>query len=169
MKALRSLSQFACGVVLSAVLAAGMMNLARQADAVGQPPALQGFGLIDAAWLNGLASGLNWTYQFGVTAAGSTRADATQLASGTMLFEVDTAAASTGIALPQCVAPATLMVRNAGAQTVSVYGSATANSTTAANDTINGTAGSTAYTMATNTNGLFFCAKNGAWSAIKGS
>ncbi len=132
----------------------------------GTPPGT-GFQTIDGAWLNGLAGGSNYTFQSGITATGTNQATALQLTAGIAMFEVDTTASSTGVALPQCVAGTGIQLRNAGAQTLSIYGSATVNSLTAANDTINGTAGSTAYTITTNTNAEFFCAKNGAWSAGK--
>jgi hypothetical protein len=137
---------------------------------VGIPPIpATGPGLVDGTWLNGLAGGTNRLFQSGITAAGTNQATALQLPAGIALLEVDTAAASTGVALPQCVAGTFLLLSNAGAQTLSIYGSATANSlvTPAANDTINATAGSTAYTIATNTNAVFFCPKNGGWKAGK--
>lgn len=133
---------------------------------VGQVP-FPGFQAVDGTWLLGIAGGTNYTYQSGITAAGTNQATATQLSAGIAMFEIDTVASSTGVALPQCVAGTQLDIRNAGASTLSIYGSATVNALTAANDTINATAGSTAYTILTNTNATFFCAKNGAWSAGK--
>lgn len=135
---------------------------------VGTPPGT-GPALVDGVWLNGLAGGTNYSYQSGITAhAGGTQAAAVQLAAGINMVDVDTVT-TTGdsVALPQCVAGTYLFVANAGAQTLDVYGSPTVNSLTAANDTINGTAGSTAYTLTNNTNAIFFCAKNGAWKAGK--
>jgi hypothetical protein len=136
---------------------------------VGSPPGT-GFALIDGAWLNGLSGGTNYTYQSGITAhAGGGQTSAFQLPAGINMFEVDTVATGgDSIALPQCVAGTYLWLRNGTASTsMSVYGSPTVNSLTAANDTINGTAGSSAYTIGGATNGVFFCAKNGAWSAGK--
>lgn len=136
---------------------------------VGNPPGT-GPALVDGVWLNGLAGGTNYSYQSGITAhAGGGQTAAFQLPAGINMFEVDTvASAADSIALPQCVAGTYIWLRNGTASTsMSVYGSPTANSLTAANDTINGTAGSSAYTIAGATNGVFFCAKNGAWSAGK--
>ncbi len=147
------------GAVVAASVGAAMAT-------IGNVP-INGFQAIDGTWLLGLAGGTNYTYQSGITAAGTTQATATQLNAGIAMFSIDTVAASTGVALPQCVAGTQLDIRNAGANTLSIYGSAIANSLTAANDTINGTAGSTAYTILTQTNATFFCAKNGAWSAGK--
>lgn len=133
---------------------------------VGTPPGT-GFQLVDGVWLNGLAGGVNYLFQNGLTATGTNQATALQLAPGVMMYEIDTVASSTGVALPECVAGAQFDLRNAGANTLSIYGSVTVNSLTGANDTINGTAGSTAYTITANTNATFFCAKNGNWSAGK--
>ena len=150
---------------LGAIVAAAVGSVTA---AIGTPP-LPGIGpsLIDGQWLLGLAGGTNYTFQNGLTAAGTNQATALQLSAGINMFEIDTVAAGTGIALPQCIAGTNFDIRNAGAQTLSIYGSATVNPLTAANDTINNTAGSTAYTITTNTNATFFCAKNGSWSAGK--
>lgn len=150
--------------LMGAVVAA---SIATAFATVGQAPLSTGPGLIDGTWLNGLAGGTNNLAQSGITAAGTNQATAFQLPAQVAMLEVDTAASSTGVALPQCVAGTRLWLRNAGASTLSIYGNATQNSLTAANDTINGTAGSSAYTILTNTNAVFFCAKNGAWSAGK--
>lgn len=136
---------------------------------VGTPP-LQGIGpaLVDGVWLYGLAGGQNYSFQSGLTALGTNQATALQLNPGITMYSIDTVASNTGIALPQCIAGTQIEgIRNAGANTLSIYGSATVNPLSATNDTINGTAGSTAYTITTNTNASFFCAKNGAWSAGK--
>lgn len=132
----------------------------------GTPP--QGsFALQDGVWLNGVANGVNFSFVNGLTAAGTNRATALQLSGTVMLQEVDTTASSTGVALPQCLASSLIFLGNTGANTLSVYGNATVNPVTAANDTINGTAGSTAYTLSSNTNAIFWCSKNGQWLAGK--
>jgi hypothetical protein len=139
---------------------------------VGVPPIpATGPGMVDGTWLNGLAGGQNFSYQSGIVAkAGGTQALATPLPIGIYLIEVDTVA-TTGdsVALPQCFQGSSLLLRNAGAGTLDVYGNPSNNPllATAAADTINAVAGSTAYTLTTNTNAIFFCAKNGAWSAGK--
>jgi hypothetical protein len=135
---------------------------------VGQPPGT-GPALQDGIWLNGLAGGTNHVYQYGITAhAGGTQASAFQLPQNVALIQVSTVA-TTGdsVALPQCVQGSWLMLSNAGANTLDVYGSPTTNGLTAAKDTINATAGTSAYTLATNTNAIFFCPTNGAWAAGK--
>lgn len=129
--------------------------------AVGTLPGT-GPSLIDGAWLNGLAGGLNYSYQYGITAAGTTQATATQLPSGIALLEVDTTAASTGAALPPCFQGTSLSLYNNGASTLTVYPNVVNNPITAAQDTINNT---TSVTIATHIVNIFSCAKNGVWSS----
>ena len=158
---IKSIRDMSIGALVAAAVGAAMAT-------VGTPP-LPGIGpaLIDGVWLNGIAGGTNYSYQSGLTATGTNQATALQLPAQIAMLEVDTAASSTGVALPQCIAGSKLQLRNAGSSTLSIYGSATANPLTTTNDTINGTAGSSAYTILTQTNAVFFCAKNGAWSAGK--
>ena len=135
---------------------------------VGVPPGT-GFQLVDGSWLAGIVNGQNFNAQNGITAkAGGTQALATLLTPGAFLYEVDTVA-TTGdsVALPECVQGTAFMLRNAGAGTLDVYGNPTTNQLTNALDTINGTAGTSAFTIATQVNTIFFCAKNGAWSALQ--
>lgn len=128
---------------------------------VGNVP-VNGYQTPDGTWLLGLAGGQNNSYQFGITAAGTTQATATQLAAGVRLLQVDTAAASSGVALPQCVAGNEVSLYNNGANTLTVYPSIANNLLTAAQDTINS---STSFSVATHVAMLAFCAKNGVWAA----
>lgn len=151
--------------------ALGLILIGAMAQAVvGTPPTPGGsFALIDQTWLNGLAGGSNNTFQSSITAhAGGTQAAALVLNPNVNLVEVDTVA-TTGdsVALPQCVAGTYLFMANAGSGTLDVYGNPTTNAASGTLDTINGTAGTSAYTLTTNTNAVFFCAKNGAWKAGK--
>lgn len=147
-------------VAVAALLA--FLPAASFAD-TGTPPQVGGGpALIDQTWLNGLAGGLNNSVQSGITAAGTTQATATQLASGIALIQIDTTAASTGVNLPQCIAGARINLYNAGAQTLTVYPKVSNNPITAAQDTINGT---TSFTIATTVAAIFFCPKNGSWAA----
>lgn len=142
-----------CAAVGAAVAAVGV------APTAGSGPALQ-----DGTWLNGLAGGLNYSYQYAISAAGTTQATATQLPSGVYLMQVDTAGASSGVALPPCYQGTQLFLYNNGASTLTVYPSIANNAITAAQDTINnGT--SLSGGMATHTAEVFFCAKNGVWAA----
>lgn len=133
------------------------------AFAVGNVPQ-PGFGAIDGDWLLGLANGRNRSYQYNISAAGTTQATATQLPSDVSLIEVDTAAASSGVNLPLCRQGTILSLYNNGAQTLTVYPQVNNNPATGAQDTIN--SGTTlSGGMATHTAELFFCAKNGNWAA----
>lgn len=136
----------------------------------GMPPLpATGPGLVDGTWLNGLAGGTNYAAQYGITAhAGGTQAAAFQLPQGYAILQVGTVATTDdSVALPQCVQGSFIFLANAGASTLDVYGSPVTNGLTAGHDTINGTAGTSAYTLLTETNAIFFCAKNGAWTAGK--
>jgi hypothetical protein len=152
-----ALNMLAGAIIAAAVGVAGA--------SIGVAP-LPGGGpaLIDQTWLNGLAGGLNYPYQYGITAAGTTQATATQLASGARLLEVDTTAASTGVALPPCLQGTAVSIYNNGASTLTVYPAIANNPITAAQDTINnGTSFSGG--VATHVSLLAFCAKNGVWAA----
>jgi hypothetical protein len=130
---------------------------------VGTPPGT-GMGLVDGTWLMGLAGSQNNTFQSGITAAGTTQATATALPAGIYLIEVDTAAASTGVALPPCIPGTEINVYNNGANTITVYPAVANNPISAAQDTINN--GTTlSGGLATHTPQVFSCAKAGVWSS----
>ena|SRR5579859_7833837 len=128
---------------------------------VGTPPGT-GPGLVDGAWLNGLAGGLNNAYISGITAAGTNQATATQLPTGYYLLEIDTAAASTGVTLPTCIPGTDMLLYNNGAQTVTVYPAVANDPVTGAQATINNT---TSVTVASHVSEAFSCAKSGIWFA----
>lgn len=153
------------GKIFAAVF--GLLVLATVAAraVVGTPPVpSNGFGMVDGTWLNGLAGGQNQTYQYGISAAGTTQATATQLPAGVYLIQVDTAAASSGVALPPAVAGSEVYIFNNGLSTMSVYPSITNNVLTGAQDTINK---GTSYSggIAAGAAAIFFSAKNGVWGA----
>jgi hypothetical protein len=126
------------------------------APPVGSGPALQ-----DGQWLNALAAGQNRNFQNKlVAAAGGTKAAAIQLAAGVAMFGFATVAnAGDSALLPAAVAGTIICVRNAGAQTLDLYGKGT--------DVINGTATATAYTLTADQAAIFFCVVTGHWSAVK--
>lgn len=128
---------------------------------VGTPPDL-GPGLVDGAWLRGLAAGQNQTYQSGITAAGTTQATGTALPNAINFSSVDTVAASTGVNLPPCVPGTDLAVYNNGANTLTIYPAVANNTLTGIQDTINAT---TSITAASHTSRYFFCPKAGIWGA----
>lgn len=115
----------------------------------------------DGRWLLGLGNGLNRSFQNGVTAhSGGTKAAAFQLPANVAQFEIDTVAADNDSALlPAAKAGQTVMVFNAGAHTLNLYGRST--------DTINLSATATAYSMTTGQCAIFFCCKDGIWGAVK--
>lgn len=166
MKDIRSLVTFC---LLTTIAALAIVGVLHAQGTVGIPPAQQGPALQDGTWLNGIANGYNRSFVSGLTAtAGGTQAAALVLPANVMLIEVDTTATSgDSVMLPQCVASRVLTIINAGAGTLYVYGNVATNRTTGSADTINGTAGSTAYQMATLIVSNFYCAKNGAWKALK--
>jgi hypothetical protein len=130
---------------------------------VGTPP-LPGsnFAIPDSIWLNGLAGGQNSTYQYAITATGTTQATASQLPSGFKLMQVDTVPSSSGVQLPPCFQGTEFGLYNNGANTLTVYPDLTNNPITSAQDTIDNT---TSASVSSHTAELFFCAKNGVWAA----
>jgi hypothetical protein len=132
------------------------------AFAVTGTPPIPGPSLVDGNWLTGLAGGINSTYQYGITAAGTTQATAAQLPSGFKLMQVDTVASSAGVQLPPCYQGTEFGLYNNGANTLTVYPDATNNPITAAQDTVNNT---TSVSVSSHTAEVFFCAKNGVWAA----
>lgn len=129
--------------------------------AIGNPPQ-NGPGLIDGTWLNGLANGQNYSYQSGITAAGTTQATALQLPASVYMIEVDTTAASTGVNAPPALPGTQFVLYNNGAQTLTIYPAVANNPTTAAQDTINN---GTSITLTAHTSIAFACAKAGVWNA----
>lgn len=140
---------------------AGLVGVAMAA--VGQPP-VQGFQTPDGTWLLGLSNGQNYSYQSGLSAAGTTQATSTQLPAAIYLMEVDTAAASSGVAVPPCVPGTQFVLYNNGAQTLTIYPAIANNLLTAAQDTINN---GTSYSggLASHASIAFACAKAGNWNA----
>lgn len=129
----------------------------------GQVP-VNGFAVPDGTWLLGLSGGTNYTYQSGITGAGTTQATATQLPAGIFLLEVDTTAASTGVNLPPCIPGTQAVLYNNGANPLIVYPAVANNPITAAQDTINN--GTTlSGNLASHVSIAFACAKAGVWNA----
>lgn len=127
----------------------------------GTPPnQYGGFSTIDQTWLNGLAGGQNEAYQYGIAAAGSNQAGATQLPAGKALLEVDSGTG--GVALPSCLQGSEFSVYNNTGSGVTAYPSVTNNPVTGSQDTINNT---TSLSMSAHTPYYFGCASNGVWSA----
>lgn len=125
---------------------------------------LPGFAAIDGTWLLGLSGGQNYSYQSGLTAAGTTQATATQLPAGIYLMEVDTTPSSAGVNAPPCIPGTQFVLHNNGANPLAIYPAVANNPITAAQDTINnGT--SLSGNLASHTPIAFACAKAGVWNA----
>lgn len=127
----------------------------------GNPPQ-NGPGLVDGTWLNGLANGQNYSYQSGITAAGTTQATATQLPAAIYMLEADTVAGSTGVNAPPALPGTQFILYNNGSNTLTIYPAVANNPTTAAQDTINN---ATSITLTAHTSIAFACAKAGVWNA----
>lgn len=114
------------------------------------------------------------TAGYGYTAAISAsqtsgQANCTQLDSDA--FQQVSTSASTGyVCLPTAVSGKLVIIAMVPAQTLDIYSSATSYVSGTA-DTINGTAGTTAYTTNTGSNKTTICAAvaNGAWNCLTGS
>jgi hypothetical protein len=130
---------------------------------VGTPPISGiGFALQDGQWLRGLAGGQNYAFINSLIAAGSAQSSATQLPPGYALYEIDTVASGTGVALPPCAQGTSISLYNNGANSLQVYPSIANNPATQSQDTINGT---TSEAVGVNIPELFSCAKNGIWGS----
>ena len=131
----------------------------------GEPPQ-QGYELPQGRWLLGVAGGVNFSYQYGITATGTTQATSTQLPAGQFLLEVDTSTVSTGlgVALPPCMQGTALSLNNNTANTITVYPSIANNPKTAAQDVIDVGSQATSTTITTYASKIFACAKNGVWT-----
>lgn len=126
---------------------------------VGTPPT-QGPQLIDGTWANGVVNGYNYSFQSGISAAGTTQATATVLPAGVFLIEVDTVGGSTGVSLPPCLAGTLLRIFNATSTTLTVYPAVANNPITGIQDTI---ANTTSGTILTQAQAAFSCPSNGKW------
>lgn len=129
----------------------------------GNPP-VNGYQTPDGTWLLGLSGGQNYTYQYGITAAGTNQATATPLPAGIYLLEADTVAASTGVNLPTCVPGTQIILYNNGANPLAVFPAVANNPATAAQDTINNGTFLTGN-LASHAQIAFACMKAGVWSA----
>lgn len=125
------------------------------------PPAGSSYATQDGRWLLSVAAGQNRNYQNAFTAhSGGTKAAALQLPAQVAQLEVDTVAADNdSVLLPAAKAGASVALFNNGAHILGVYGRST--------DTINQAVTATQYSMAAGLSAFFFCAKDGAWFAVK--
>lgn len=127
--------------------------------AIGQAPSPNGgYGLQDSDYLLGLAGGVNYTAKNGLVAlAGGGKTGATQIPSNVNMVGFETVASANDSAIaPAAIYGSYFFLRNAGAQSLRLYGKGT--------DLINGAA---SYDIANGVSAVLFCAKTGHWSAIK--
>lgn len=128
---------------------------------IGTQPYITGPQLVDGQWLLALAGGANRSTKNGLTAhSGGTKAAALQIDAGQAFVKFGTVGADADSALlPAAKAGVLVLVQNAGAHTLDLYGKGT--------DTINLNVTATAYALTTGQCALFFCAQDGNWGAIK--
>jgi hypothetical protein len=128
---------------------------------------------VTGPWLGDNAININtlWqaaSQQIGVTywpglsvSQTTTQAGCTQLNKG--FSEVKTSASTGSVCLPTAIAGMDIMIGNASGQTIDIF-SSVASYTVGTADTINGTAGTSAYTnLTTGKNVECFTPQNGAW------
>lgn len=148
---------------LSAFAALAGLAITAALAATGQPPTPYGGpALQDSQWILGLSYGVNYSYQSGITAAGTTQATATPLPNNIFLVEIDTVAGSTGVTLPSCIPGTQLQIYNNGSSTLTIYPAVANNPLTSAQDTINNT---TSLSLTAHTATSPACAKAGVWFA----
>jgi hypothetical protein len=126
--------------------------------AIGNLPTT-GFQPVDNDWLNGFAGGHNNIFQNGLTAVGTNQATSLQLADRISILEIDTSAASTGVALPFALSGMVITLINNTANNITVF-PAIANNSLGAQDTINNT---TSVTLNAHTAQGFTSGKTGVW------
>lgn len=139
-----------------------------------QPQQGQGIGQPDFPWLLGLAGGNNRLTQSITAFAGGGAANATQMGAANAqgleaaLIELRTVAtAGDSGKLPQAIAGKTLCVFNNTANSADIFAVQSTNKATGSTDTINALATATAYALAAGVSALFFCTRDGFWSAVK--
>lgn len=152
---LKTISRVAIGLVIAASIGSAF------ATNRGQKPTT-GFQAPDGDWLQGVADGVNWNYQYNITAAGTNQATATQLPANKPLVELDTVSSGTGATLPTALQGTTIYLYNNGASNAVIYPAVANNPATSAQDTINNT---TSVTVNAHTAEMFFCVKTGVWAA----
>jgi hypothetical protein len=128
----------------------------------------QGFALQDSDWVNGIAEGQNGSVKTLTAHAGGGQSAGTQIPADAMMINVGTVATDhDSCVLPFAIAGSFKILNNLGGHILDLYGQVALNQLTGVIDTINGTAGSTAYsgiTATTGKNALIWCSANGAWN-----
>lgn len=123
-----------------------------------------GFRLVDGrSFWDAVVNANGHSAAYGITAVGTTAATAVQLTS--VINQVDTAAASTGVNLPLSTGNRATpfqicYIINNGANAIQVYGFP------GSSDTINGTAGATGISQPSSVNTMYVSAKGGQWESF---
>jgi len=120
-----------------------------------------GYELMQGRYILGIAGGVNYSFQSGISAAGTNQATSTPLNGVTRLMETDTVGSGTGVSLPPAIAGTAISIYNNGLNPLTVYPSIQNNRLTGSQDTINNT---TSVTINSHQHGFFFCAKTGVWA-----
>jgi hypothetical protein len=129
------------------------------------------FAMLDSDYVNGIADGVNMGYLTVAAHAGGGQALATQIAQSGMLVNIGTVASvGDSVGLPFAIPGILKFVFNSTANSCNIFGQVAVNKATnpAVIDTINGTAGSTAYALAGGARVCFFCPVAGLWAALTG-
>ena len=133
---------------------------------VSKPDAGFRLGQVRSFW-DAIVNANGFSSAYGIAAAGTTQATATQLTA--VLNEVDTVGASSGVCLPSSRGSRTtnfsfcIVIHN-GVSSLTVYAAVPASGVTA--DTIDGVAGATGITQTAGSTVLYCSAKGGAWFAL---
>jgi hypothetical protein len=152
---LKTILNFLAGALIAAAVGAALA-------VTGTPPGT-GPGLVDGAWLNGVAGGQNATFVSGITCTGTTQANAFQLTPGFTLIEIDAAAGGTGCNLPTAIPGVEISIfNNTANNALNIYPTVPNNPATGAQDTINNT---TSVQITSRAAKYFWSAKTGNWAA----
>lgn len=154
-------------------VALGLVLLGSLAHAVLNPPAVNGPYLGDSQTnLSSIVAAITNDNQMsftGVISVSQTVGQANCTNLTTALNNVTTSASTGYVCLPTAIGGRELFINNATTSTIDIYSNATS-FTIGTADTINGTAGTTAYTGLTNgKNAQCFSPANGVWACASGS
>ena len=133
--------------------------------------ALLGFGLQDGNIIAALQGGDGYNAATLTARAGGGQSAAQPIPPSAMIVVLGTVASVNDSAvLPFALPGEIIFVFNPTANSANIFGQVAKNQAASpvAIDTINGTAGSTAYALAGGARAIFFCGVAGAWAALTG-
>lgn len=127
-----------------------------------------GVGLQDGGIIQNILSGNGFSAASIIAHAGGLQPAATPIPPSAAIVVLGTvASAGDSAVLPFAQPGETVLVFNSTVTSANIFGQVAVNKLTGVIDTINGTAGSTAYAIGGGVSVLFFCGLNGAWAALK--